>query len=405
MRISRFVLALFLLALLAAGLHADDFSLNPVLVRRVAGQLFVSTKGTPPPLSDLKDRNHWVVTAKAPGAGTTSIPVELQGSPQWSATSSTLTLNYVPPPGLGSANPRTWTWKVTYTGPGGISASSAAASGTFFSGARSKTDADIYVSGTLLAGEGTKPIYTLDSRIGWVPEWKDSGIYAGVESTVTINSSAKPPVNRTQTDPDSITADATIHFSKSDWIFSIYPLKGEFSRRSPDSNFVPAATVQWAPIKNVGARGAIAFYPSVGVEGGRNLDKPSTIDGQAVNLNSYNGIFRGVLGAFAAYYVRARKPDPGNPYQFEITSTFVDRVLSTAEPFLTTSVVNGKSATKVNFGTNPRQYVETDLTWNITPLLGLTVKDTWGSLPPLFALTGQQVTIGLTFRAKLPGHH
>ncbi len=396
------VLTLFLIA---AGLYAEDFALKPVRVRRAAGRLYVPTAGDPPPVGDIENRFHWVVTAKAPAAGAAAVPVALQDTPQWSAASSTVTLGYTPPAGLGNADPRTWTWKVAYTGPGGISASSAPSQSTFFGGAKSKADADIYLLGTFLAGEGTKPLYTLDAKLGWVPEWRSSGIYAGLEGTLTINSSAKPPVNRTQADPDSITADINIHFVKSDWLFSMYPLKGEFSRKHPDSNLVPAATVQWTPIKNVGTRGAIAFYPSIGIEAGRNLMKPSTIDGQSVNLSGYNSIFRGVVGAFAAYYERAKKPDPGNPYQFEITSTFVDRIEVTSEPFLTTSLVNGKSLTKVNFGTNPREYIETNVTWNITPLLGLTVKDTWGSLPPLFALCGQQVTVGLTFKTKLPSRH
>src|SRR5580692_4497669 len=115
MRIS--VLTFFLMT---TGLYADDFALKPVSVRSIAGQLFVSTTGTPPPVTDIENRDHWVITAKSPAKGAAAISVELLGTPQWSPASSTVTLNYTPPAGLGGANPRTWTWKVTYTGPGGI---------------------------------------------------------------------------------------------------------------------------------------------------------------------------------------------------------------------------------------------------------------------------------------------
>lgn len=403
--------------LAAAQLYAQTFALNPVQVREAAGRLYVSTKGTPPAAADLQDAAHWMVTGQAPDAKQPEA-ITLAGNPIWDAGSATITLNYTVPADLGQSDPRAWTWKVTYT-PSAISTTSTAktphASQSFFGAAKGKSDADIYLSGTFLAGQGTKPLYTLDAKIGWVPEWRSSlsgsahprtSIFAGVESSLTINSTASPPVNRTQTDPDSITADINVHFIRSNWIFALYPLKGEFSRRNADSNLVPAGTIQWAwAPKNIGKRSAIAFYPSIGIEGGRNLDKPATFDGAAANLSGYNGIFRGVIGAFAAYYFESAKADPDNPYQFEITSTFVDRIVATPEPFLTTSLVNGKSVTKVNFSTNPREYIETDLTWNINSLVGVTVKDTWGSLPPLFALTGQQVTMGLTFKAKFPKIH
>lgn len=410
--------SIFALLLTATALYAEDFTIKALIVPPSAAELFVSTSGTPPSASALEDASHWMITAKAPAEdkgskpgqapvkATAAVDVQLVGKPQWSPSTSKVTLKYAPPPGLNGADPHTWTWKVGYTGPSGpLAATStprpAGTSSKFLSAAKDKSSSDIYLLGTFLSGEGTKPLYTLDSKIGWVPELGTSGFSLGVEGTVTINSTAKPPVNRTQTDPDSITADLTVRYKKSDLLFFAYPLKGEFARKYPASSFVPAFTVQWAPVKNISSRQAIAFYPSVGIEAGTNLNKPSKISSQPVDLSNYNTIFRGVLGAFAAYYVEAKKPDSGNPYVFEITCTFVDRVLAAAEPFITTSILNGKSLAKVILGTNPREYIETAVTWNITPLLGLTVKDTWGSLPPMFAFTGQQVTVGLTFKAKL----
>ena len=403
--------------LIAAAAYADDFTIHHVMVRAVPGELFVSTSGTPPSQKDLENPANWAIQATPPGAGPAE-PVDIIGNPQYSAATQTVTIDYKLPPGLGpNDNPRRFTWSVQYTGPVVLSGK-VAPGNSMFSPAKGKSDADIYLSGAFLAGEGTKPLYTLDAKVGWVPEWGSSGIFAGFEGTATINSSAKPPVNRTRADPDSITADANVHFIKvkkikpgsvptrhgqGGWLFSLYPAKGEFSRKYPESNFVPAATVEWVDlVRNFGKRSAVAFYPSAGFEAGTNLNKPASIEGTPVNLSGYGAIFRGVLGAYAGYYIRATKPDPGNPYQFEITSTFVDRIEGFREPFLTTAIQNGKSVTVVNFGRNPREYLETDLTWNITPLLGLTAKHTWGSLPPLFNMTGNQVTIGLTFKAKLP---
>ena len=404
--------------LTAAAGYADDFAIHHVMVRAVPGELFVSTSGTPPSPTDLEGAGNWAITAKPPGASSVAVRVDIAGKPKWSSRAGTVTIDYNLPPGLSTNdNPRRWTWSVQYTGPVVLSGKIAPGA-SFFSAAKGKSDADIYLAGTFLAGEGTKPLYTLDAKVGWVPEWGGSGIFAGFEGTATINSTAKPPVNRTRADPDSITADVNVHFLKVEatkpdavptrhgqggWLFSLYPAKGEFSRKYPESNFVPAASVEWAGgVCNFGKRGAVAFYPSVGVESGTNLNKPSAIEGTPVNLSGYNAIFRGVLGAYAGYYIRAAKPDPGNPYQFEITSTFVDRIEAFREPFLSTAIQNGKSVTVVQLGKNPREYVETDVTWNITPLLGLTAKHTWGSLPPLFNMTGQQVTIGLTFKTKLP---
>src|SRR5580692_10001001 len=69
--------------------------------------------------------------------------------------------------------------------------------------------ADVSLSGSFLAGGGTKPIYSFELKGGLykrgeVPDLL--GFHPGATATVEINQNAQPPNNRTTVDPDSITA-------------------------------------------------------------------------------------------------------------------------------------------------------------------------------------------------------
>ena len=81
------------------------------------------------------------------------------------------------------------------------------------------------------------------------------------------------------------------------------------------------------------------------------------------------------------------------------------RLLSAAEIFYddkfvpidpTTGMKNTKE-TPPMLGTQPRQYLDTKVTYNYAAWGGLTFEHTYGSLPPAFTKTDQTFTIGLTF--------
>jgi len=125
---------------------------------------------------------------------------------------------------------------------------------------------------------------------------------------------------------------------------------------------------------------------------------------QNVDFSHYNGIFRGVAGAYAAYYVGKPKPDPTNPYLFEFYTSYTARILATREPFITSRQVNGQSQASISLGANTRHYLESGILWNARGYVGIQAKYMYGSLPPLFQFIDNQVTVGITIKAKLPGH-
>ena len=53
---------------------------------------------------------------------------------------------------------------------------------------------------------------------------------------------------------------------------------------------------------------------------------------------------------------------------------------------------------------DPREYFESGIAWNVSKHVGLEVKYKHGSLPPMFEFLDHQVSVGVTFKTKLPAH-
>ena len=109
-----------------------------------------------------------------------------------------------------------------------------------------------------------------------------------------------------------------------------------------------------------------------------------------------------VPGAYVGYYIVRPKPTPSDPYLFQFYVNYTDRVVLKPEPFVTTVYSGTKQVQSVSLGTNPRTYVEVGFNWNAAKLVAVTAKYKYGSLPPLFQFLDHQVTLGITFKTKLP---
>jgi len=395
-----------LILLVTTTVAGAPLSVNHLMVG-TGNRLFISTAQPPDvaTLAALTDSSHnkdWHVTAKR-NAASADIPITVTRV-TWYPNSSTLEIRFDPAP-LGWRDPHFYGWSVLFPEPNSVRASVDPPQTGFLSPAKNKDDANLYLMGAYLAGESTKPIYSIDAKLGFVPEIHNSGYFAGVEATVLVNSGSTPPAEQTRVDPDSLSAAVTVSFMRGDFAVSLYPARGEFSRANPDSNFVPAGTVKWIlnPLFETG-RHAGVFYPSIGVEAGWNLNKPNMLFQQPVDFTAYNHILRGVLGAYAAYYIKRPKPNPNDPYAFEFSTTYVGRIPATDEPFVTSQFVNGQRQALVTLDRRVRNYMDSIILWNVSTFVGLQAKYTFGSLPPLFQFTDHQVTVGVTFKARLPGH-
>ena len=389
----RLTLVLLVGAMMAT---AEQLILNRLVVGPpVSGRskIFISTAGTPDPHAA------WTLAArKSDNSSPIFVPVT---NVTWYMSSSTVALEF-DPSALSGGDPHKYGWIATYNG---LLTVTLAAPEELFGVSRSKDDADVYLFGSYLAGASTKPLYSVDARVRWLPEIRDSGYFLGISATVEVNSSTSAPLHESSADPDSLAAALALRFMRHGFLFEIEPAKGEFARRYPASSFVPSAMVKWVrdPIFST-SRQAAVFYPYAGVEAGANLNRPQTILGQPVNLAGYGVIGRFVLRAYGAYYISKKEPDNDDPYLFEFYADYTARFLLTNEPMVTSEYVDGVRQPVLQLQSDPREHLESGIAWNVSKHVGLEVKYKYGSLPPMFEFLDHQVSVGVTFKTKLPAH-
>ena len=271
-----------------------------------------------------------------------------------------------------------------------------------FTPAKARDDADIYISGSVLAGQGTKPIYMLDAKVNFAPPISKNDLRFGIYSEIQSNANATPPNNRSTIDPDSITASATLNQLRKSFYWELKPAGGEFSRKYPESNFVSSGTVAWwRDSKNV-AGGWFVFYPSIGFEAGKNLNKPTILFKQPADLSRYDAIARIVPTVQAEYFVWSSKDNP----KATINGSYQVRLLLADEPFTTYEYYTKPDGTRdrtqfVSMRNNARHWVNAGVTWNVSDYVGLTAQYKFGSIPPLFELVSHQVSLGVVFKSKL----
>jgi hypothetical protein len=274
---------------------------------------------------------------------------------------------------------------------------------------------DISISGTFIAGGGTKPIYTFQflaglfapNPVGWL--WKFS---PGVTAAVNINQNLMPPNNRTTFDPDSIIAafalQKLVNLKRNNRLgligleFDEVLPGGEFSRSDPSSNIIFASTITYVfkPIRGTKhPRYYGTIFPMMGIEVGKNLNKPQMIDMTPVDLSHYNSILRGYAGADVAFGIMSNDKTTITPAtdSLTITGSYRVRIPAFDEPFVETM----HQVTTVTETTKARNWFEGDINyapWSFK-YLTLTAKYQYGVLPPLFNLVDHAFTLGITFQA------
>jgi hypothetical protein len=389
---------------------AAPFTLTHIVVpRSVAGGQYrcvVHYGGAPPQQNVIEMPAAWHLTATSDQGTTVEVPLTR-------AVLSVVTRNIElyftdPPPG----DPKQYVWQAAFTGQAPIvlvtSAGSGGSSGAL-APANTKDDADLYVAGSFLAGRGTKPIYAFDVRLQYIREFTSPAWQAwdgGVRFTASGNQDAKPPVDTTRLDFDALGLSAALRrwgtSRRFPTLLDLQPVAAEFTREISLADAVTKGrlTVLAPPFLN----GHAAFYPYAGGEFGVPIRKPATLFDRPVQFGDWHWIARGVFGAVAEYYVFQTPATPDDLHKFAVDVTFVDRLPIAAEPFVTVESVGGTRTKVARLRRNARPEVEGALVWNITPLFGAQLQYKYGSLPPLFELNEQQVSLALTFKAKTGTH-
>jgi hypothetical protein len=136
----------------------------------------------------------------------------------------------------------------------------------------------------------------------------------------------------------------------------------------------------------------------VGYEAGHNLNKPSVLFKQPVDLGDWKTIARAVFITRGELYGLKAKPKDGDLYRFTIDAAYQPRVPFTPEPFVTSEFVAGKRTSVTRMRKNTRHEVEAGVNYNFSTLFGVRLQYKYGALPPLFEFVDHQVTVGLTLK-------
>lgn len=377
-------------------LAAAGFQLAHVTVPTPLGagkfHMYVRVTGPLPMASVLEAPASWHITARAPEK---PLLVETVASPPvWNPSTRRVELIFND---ATLSDPSTYGWKILFTGDDlNLIVESEDAPADGFKAAKGKNDADLYASGTWLAGRGSAPIYAFDTKLNWTNEIGATPWDAGILFAASMNSDAKLPVDSSTFDLDAISLAGAARY----WGWA--PIAVDFQPRleftkdlGVGDGVVAARAIYYAPPVQT-----VVFYPFVGFEVGKPLRKPDTLFKQPVDLSGWTSSARLVAGAVTAFYLFQPKPTADNPYALSVNVAYTARKPFTDEPFVTTKTVDGKPAKVTELNQNVRHEIEAALVWNITKYAGLQAQYKYGSLPPVFKLADHQISVGITLKAK-----
>jgi hypothetical protein len=267
---------------------------------------------------------------------------------------------------------------------------------------------DLSFTGNFTAAGGSKPLYQFEVLGGLYLDREIKQVWnfrPGFTTKIEINQNPPSPNTRTRFDPDSITAGLAFQRIKpltNPWLH-IYGLQfdemlpgGEFTRTDPSSNIIASSSVLFAliPFSAKGHPTYGTLYPVMAIEAGKNLNKPSELDGVSVDLSHYNAIFRGVLGADGKV---ARASQDRTVDVVSLSASYRVRLPAFDEPFIETV----HQVTTASLTTKARHWIEADASvspWSFK-YLAITAKYQYGVLPPSFSLVDHSFSLGLTLTA------
>jgi hypothetical protein len=387
----------------AYGEQSDSFALSnlipPTPDQKDMLRIHLSTAGTPPPITDLENRDNWRLAIVTP-EGSRLVTLD---AAKWEEEPNTAMVSLI----FQRANTygvdlSRAGWRAVYLGSQLLAASVKAPSTGKLKAAKGKDDAAIYAFGSWLVGPSTKPLYVIDLKFDYGNEYK-SGWFWSAAASASTNTKAEPPVDEVNINPDSIKAlfalAKTEHVGKP-WLYGLkYSFKlpqAEFTRADFVADIIGAGQLQLnlPPIND-----AVTLYPQLGVELGHSLRKPSEIDKQPVDLSAWKGIARLALGGTAQWTLFKADPDEDDWYYLTVSGAYTARFLGKPEPFVEGGIVDGKRVPIVTVEKNTRHYAEAALDWNIFKYASLSLKYKYGAEAPLFQLVDHQWTLGITVKA------
>jgi hypothetical protein len=263
--------------------------------------------------------------------------------------------------------------------------------------AKTRSDADVYISGTVTPSVGAAPSYSVDSTLKYtLRQWGENAVFAAGQVMTD---------NRPTADPDSFSWTVGYRWtlppsSLFEWDFAGM----QMDKKANAMNFYSAPKFVWNAqhlfkgTEKTKKTGEKYLAPSVlvgidltaGMEFGENFRDDFTI----TNNRGLGRFARAVPGA-AAYVI---VPHVLHLKKITLSSSYIARIPTSDELFLETRHHTAKPVPMLT--SNTRHYLQDDLQFMFTDYVGFEIKEQYGSLPPAFSFVDNRVAIGLVLQLK-----
>jgi hypothetical protein len=272
-----------------------------------------------------------------------------------------------------------------------------------FKSCTAKNDCDVYVTGSYTASSGGTPLYAIDSFAGYMHSINEKKYYGKLGFYGQVQQKSASNIN-----PDSALGYLVYQYvlNEGAWfgpfaapVFNYRVAGFEYGKTGDNLNFVTSPVVTF-PIRLSGTLtrpvGQGITFPLLGIQLGTEF-----VDVKKSAL-APTGTWhtRGLIGATFAAGIPIKKPFL---YSLQLTSSYQLRLPSAPEiyydsKFAPVNASTGKvGTTPPRLGTQPRNYVDTKLTYNVIQSFGFTFEYSYGSQPPSFVVTHNTYALGLSF--------
>jgi hypothetical protein len=269
----------------------------------------------------------------------------------------------------------------------------------------SRDDSDFYLAPTIDGASGSKASYTLDGKFQYrraliAPQFGTNTTYRpGISFTpgMSVKSSSNP-----KEDGDSVNIKAPLEVLTIVDPISLPNLAKILPAVISRPGFVVEADKKFHDVNAIFSIGEyfvlhgfdsgplqIVTEPMVGVETGSNVKAQTAGTYSSAILRANFGL-RVVATIFQA--------SKGKPL-FSLESNYVRRLLLNPEPRYTQDS-NG-NLVLISVGTQPRDHVDLKISYNLMPLVALSIGYEYGELPPVYTKVDNKYTFGVTFKGQL----
>jgi hypothetical protein len=269
----------------------------------------------------------------------------------------------------------------------------------------SRDDSDFYLAPTIDGASGSKASYTLDGKFqyrrAWIaPQFGTNTTYRpGISFTpgMSVKISSNP-----KEDGDSVNIRAPLEVLSIVDPISLPNLAKILPAVISRPGFVVEADKKFHDVNAIFSDGEyfvlhgldygpmqIVTEPMVGLETGSNL--------KAQTAGTYpSAILRADLGFRVVATIF--QPSKGKPL-FSLESNYIRRLLLNPEPTYTQD--SKGNLVLLSVGTQPRDHVDLKISYNLAPLVALSVGYEYGELPPVYTKVDNKYTFGVTFKGQL----